>query len=490
MKFRTYIFKVHRLLGVFVSVLFVCWFLSAFVMIYHRYPGYDIEETAKLSTRITHFRLSDSLIHRLEVVISDSLSGKATQLLIGRRDNDEMCMTLKSQDRSVLLTLEGKPFTPSAPSLQDCQRIAHKWESKLLSIDTIATLDQWAPFSHLRGDLPFYRLNLSQEGRQVYLSSVDGRIITEHTKAERLWAYFGAIPHWVYFTWLRQNVDLWSNLIIFFAALGTIMTFAGIYVGIDVLYRTRRSFQGVHSPYKKSVYKWHYIMGTLGGIFILFWVFSGLMSLVKVPESVNLSPKQSATDVFAEGSLNLDAYNTDHINRLISQLDVRSINLTSLGEHPIIKVVDADGKTTCYDTLSVLNYTEIDLEQHISRIYGPVQWSAERLREYDGYYLSRDGKLPLPVWRIKIEANDAPYIYLNEESGLVRVFTRRDRIQAWLYNKLHSFKFVWLINRPVLWNIIVWTLLIIGSITSISGFILSVRYLRRSLCGKKTNSFL
>lgn len=490
MKFRAYILKMHRVLGALVSVLFVCWFLSAFVMIYHGYPRYDAEEAARLSSRITHFSLSDSLVHRINQIASDSLSGKATQLSIERRDNGDMCMALRGKEKSILLTPEGKLFTPATPSLLDCQNIAHKWGGELLSIDTITTLDQWTPFSRLRGDLPFYRLNLSEEGRQVYLSSVDGRIITEHTKAERLWACFGAIPHWVYFTWLRQNADLWSNLIIFLAALGTLMTLAGIYIGIDVLKRTKKSPKGMHSPYKKPAYKLHHIMGTLGGVFILSWVFSGLMSLASVPESVNLSPKQSAREVFAEGQLRLEAYRAEHITALLSQSDMRSLRLTSLGEHPIIKATDAEGKATCYDAksepLQVLTYTETELAQYISRIYGETKWSAERLTEYDGYYLSRDNKLPLPVWRIKIDADDAPYIYLNEQSGSARVFTRRDRIQAWLYNKPHSLKFAWLTDKPLLWSIVMWALLIIGTITSVTGLILGIRYFRRSLrSGKK-----
>ncbi len=97
--------------------------------------------------------------------------------------------------------------------------LAKRWPNEEIErIDTLHKLDVWTPFSRLRADLPFYRLRLSgKEHRYLYVSSTTGKILSESTRSERFWAYVGAIPHWIYITGLRQNVELWKNVVIWIA---------------------------------------------------------------------------------------------------------------------------------------------------------------------------------------------------------------------------------------------------------------------------------
>lgn len=485
MTFRTLMIKTHRVLGTLVSIFFVAWFLSAFVMIYHGFPKFSSDEAHRLYPSLPNFSPSDSLLAGMEAMRSHSPEGKPSSLSLSYNPVVGHHLATSGGGEEHWFTLEGKAITPEAPTVEVCHRVAAFWSDKIERIDTLTTLDQWTPFSRLREDLPFYRLNLSQQGREVYLSGRDGHIITEHTRSERVWAWLGAIPHWVYFTWIRENRDLWQNLIIFLSALGSLMTLTGLYIGIDVFVRTRKSKHGMHSPYKRRSYRWHHIMGTLGGIFILAWVFSGLMSLADVPESVNGSPKQNAREALGEQALPLGSYPKNLINQILSRGDVRSLRWSSVGNIPTIKATDSLGQTICYDARTdlptPLNLEHSQLEQLIGHIYTDHTWQIDRLEEYDGYYISRNGSLPLPVWRIQIEAEDNPYIYVHSQSGMVRTLDRRDRWQMWVYNKPHSLKFTWLVDKPILWQIVCWVLLLVGTVVSVTGVILGVRYLRRSL---------
>ena len=65
-----------------------------------------------------------------------------------------------------------------------------------------------------------------------------GDVLQESTRSERLWAWAGAIPHWIYFTYIRSRADLWRWVIIVLGAIGTFMALTGFYLGI-VHYRSR-----------------------------------------------------------------------------------------------------------------------------------------------------------------------------------------------------------------------------------------------------------
>ena len=106
----------------------------------------------------------------------------------------------------------------------------------------------------------------------------------------------GAIPHWVYFTILRQDKDLWVKSVVILSALGILMTVSGIWVGIDAYLQRYRRQKKLASPYKKKWYWWHHVTGVLFGIFVLTWIFSGMMSLVDTPSWLGRTRNESSVD--------------------------------------------------------------------------------------------------------------------------------------------------------------------------------------------------
>ncbi|MFX7934447.1 hypothetical protein ABTK33_20390, partial [Acinetobacter baumannii] len=88
------------------------------------------------------------------------------------------------------------------------------------------------------------------QGTELYVAQRTGRIVQVTTRADRLFAWLGAIPHWLYPTVLRQNVGLWSQVVIWLAVAGTFLSAMGLYIGVA---RLRRWPSGRWTPYRG----WH-----------------------------------------------------------------------------------------------------------------------------------------------------------------------------------------------------------------------------------------
>src|SRR5262249_45631342 len=102
-----------------------------------------------------------------------------------------------------------------------------------------------------------------------------GQVVHWVTATQRFWNWLGAIPHWLYFSDLRSNVVLWSQIVIWASIVGTFLTVLGLCLGIA---QFRRGSGNELSPYRGLFY-WHHIAGLLFGLITLTWVVSGLVSM-------------------------------------------------------------------------------------------------------------------------------------------------------------------------------------------------------------------
>lgn len=163
MTFRSFMTRTHRFLGALMSVLFVAWFVSGLVLIYHAYPKYSMDEELKHSTR-----LPESL------PTTDSLHALFTSLQLDTVPLERLKISggtyADSRARLVIRPVEGeqRELAFDGDSLRSLQldrayleTIAARWGQRIERIDTITELDQWTPFSRLTEDLPFYRLLLT-----------------------------------------------------------------------------------------------------------------------------------------------------------------------------------------------------------------------------------------------------------------------------------------------------------------------------------------
>lgn len=424
------IYSTHRILGTILSILFLIWFLSGFVMIYHRFP--------KVTNKMKYEHM--------------------------------------------------KPLN-TAP--EDIETYAHRWcDAEIVKVDTLRELEQWIPFSRLRNDFPIYKFYFGDKDKhQLYVSSVSGEALQFTNKNNRFWSWLGAIPHWVYFTFLRQNSRLWMDVVILLSGLGCIMCLTGIIIGLRsyiIRYRKKKKWGTV---YKKPAYKWHHILGFIFGIFVFTFVFSGMMSLATVPQwIVKVHNPDIQRKLFMPDTIALQNYILDD-RQIIEQYkgEIKGIERASFGDVPLYKAIignrmyvfDASG-----DEVKLLKITEQMIECRLSKIHSE-QMSITLMHEYDNYYVDRKNRLPLPIYKVDVSDADNSTYYINADNGNIRYFNNNTKVRRWTYQALHSFKLGFLVKRPALWNIIMWTMMIGGTLVSLTGVWLEMKYVRRLMKSRR-----
>lgn len=489
-KLHHFILQTHRLLGQIISVYVLLWFASAFVMLFKPYPSYSPEEArAHAQPLPQNMQLEGHELERIQQAADSlSLGQEPYQICLSYSSLYGAHYRIEGQGGDLIrVGRDAQPLTAQSPTESECQRIASLWQSQIARIDTVHSLDQWTPFDRLRKDLPFLRIHLQDEGRQVYLSSYDGRILTEHTQSERAWAWVGSIPHWVYFTQLRQNAPLWRTVVAVLALVGTLMAVAGLWIGAQRYWLTRKSRKGVHSPYRRGTDRWHHIVGTLFGIFILSWLFSGMMSVVEIPEWMGGKAEPSGRLALEGRSLRVENYPTDGLNAHLGQSSeqVTGICLTSLGAKLPLVRIDYAGQEVgkVYRSGTALEPLSLRAEEVAQAVRTAYSLSAEPEVEYlqgsDGYYLDRDPTPSAPLYRLSLPTVQRHYVYIEPETAQVKVLEWRERLRMLMYTKPHGLRFSWLEYHSPAWWALMFVLLSLGLAVSVTGIWMFVRRLRR-----------
>lgn len=483
---RRFLYSTHRLLGCLLSLLFLMWFISGLVLMYSGYPRFTKQEAMLHAPALSLYDLPsiDSLaIHMAErgvdldrpysLSLESSIDGQAVFAV----QQDELRLQMLSSGDTLGLARVDRAYL---------ELIASRWKGESISrIDTLRSLDCWTPFSRMRSDLPFYRMQLSGANkRYIYISSSTGRVLSESTRSERGWAYVGALPHWIYLTALRQNVDLWKQVVIWLSALGCFMVLTGIYVGIDVYWRSRKNkrLRGLQSPYRKCRYRWHHILGSVSGLFIFMWIFSGMMSLSKLPEWVTGRPSPQTELELIRKEAMPHLLRADYRALLQSKPDARKLSWAQLSDEVLISLEGPDESSSWSvrgEGFEPLFLDEISLGKTLAELWGSKPKSLSLMSTYDEYYSDRKGRLPLPVYSVSMGDEQETVLYVDPQSGALRRVDRAARMNRWAYSKLHSLNIGFLNRYPLLWEFLMWILLLAGTVVSATGVWMSIDFLRR-----------
>src|SRR5262249_40271541 len=157
-------------------------------------------------------------------------------------------------------------------------RIVAAWTRQPVSaasVEPIEEPDQWTLQGGLRSLRPLFKYSYPN-GEQVYISQTSGEVVQYTTTASRWGAYVGAIPHWLYFTPLRKNGLLWTQIVIWTSGIGTVASIIGIVIGVWMYSpkkRYRRNGVPTSIPYRGQK-RWHTVFGLLFGLGAATWAFS------------------------------------------------------------------------------------------------------------------------------------------------------------------------------------------------------------------------
>jgi hypothetical protein len=431
--------------------MFVVWFLSGMMMMYVSYP------TMKYEQRLQQLPvLNLTQCHIIPPQIQDAKRVRLGMLL------DRPVYRI---DQQVIFADNGDTLPPIDTAL--ASQIAEAFvnhESRPKSVAVLTEIDQWMAAYRSQGYLPeVYRFKMDDAaGTYLYVSKHTGEVVQLVNARQRLLAWLGPIPHWIYPTILIRNRPVWSQVVIWISLIGAIMCLAGIIMGI-VRYKRKRGMQ--FSPYKKVWFKYHHYTGFIFGLFVFTWVLSGLFSMSVLPVGTKAKPKN-----IVQGNFILSP-----VFKLKGAKEIQLIAIEGKpyylgwqdGQHTMAIAADKEGGAPfeLFDTS-----------------FFKIKGKAEILTAYDNYYYSRKYEKRLPVLRVKDGDN---WSYIDLRTGqLVLQQDTGARVERWLYHGLHSLDFSFLVYKRPLWDIIVLVLMLGGTTVSVTGAALTWKWLRGCLINK------
>ncbi len=459
------------------SLMCLIWFLTGIVLIFTGYPHasrekrflhletFSPQEIQNIQAPDSSFKGSVELEKYLGQSVYRVSSGRKTQKVYNAQTLEPIkTFTIEQADQL---------------SMSYTQSTSHK-------ILISNQLDQWVPWSYYKSLLPFYKCYMNDDAHSVvYVSQKTGSIIQKTTRKERWIAYFSAIPHWVYFVSLRNQMGLWKTIMIILSVLGLLASISGIAVGI---YRKKKKSI---TPYKKFNYKWHHIFGYFFGVFVFTFILSGLISITNIPDwMVGVSKKEKITwdqklDLTKSKSIAPSA-----IYKAIKNKEgIRKIEWKTIFNTPYYLVYYNDYQVPEAYFLkngSVQPANEYELsaiKKQAQEKFGKYNPEVSIQKGYDNYY-SSNAMLYIPQTAYKVVLNDdaKTWLYINPQTGeeILR-YNKNKRVRRWLYRALHTFNFQFLKEMDWLRKTLLIIVSIAGIIICYTGLILSKKFFKQIL---------
>lgn len=431
-------FKFWRLIhiwsGRIIVLFFLMWFISGLVLIYHPYP-----------------KLADKDIYSRMPLYSSNI-------------------------------LEDSPQ-------QDPLSIAQAWiDYPILKIDTLEKRSQWVLFPRYEKDLPIYKLYFADPDKtQLFISGTSFKPIQQTTRNDRIWSYFGAIPHKIYIPSLRRNTELWKKVVLSGGILCFIAAVSGMIIGIGILRRHYKKTGKIGNPYKKRAIRYHFGFGIVIGFFLITWGISGIFVMNKVPQWLSPTKDElsiNQTKFWGKKTLPDSAWILEPEDIISQYPALKSFDKTSFGSFPVIKAIIGDSLYYFDASSNELVRMEIPLnkiEERVKKICGDsLSFTINKLDYYTQYYMPRlRGQANLPVYEVKINDKVNSTIYVDPFDGYIRYITDHKRIRKWVFEGLHYWNINGLYTHKILWTVFIWLICSCCIIVCITGAIITVKKIFR-----------
>jgi hypothetical protein len=489
---------IHRWMGVAFCLLFLLWFTSGMAMMYWDYPS--VSEADRLSRspvlQVSGIRLSpqeafarlgetDPAPSRVQIVTFDARP--AYRFTLGHTS-------------LIVYADDGRQQLRFPPEMT--LRIASAWTGQSPDAATVEENrqeDQWTVSPQFRALRPLRKYSWP-DGEQVYVSTVNGDVVQYTTRASRLGAYFGPIPHWLYFTPLRKHGEQWSQLVIWASGLGTIVAILGITVGVWMYSPSRRYlYAGVPSgiPYVGQK-RWHLILGLSFGVFACTWAFSGMLSMEPFPRLQEGGSDETDSRLAAAlrgAAPRLEAFAAKSPQEAVIQIgfdfQAKEIELSSFAGEPFYLATGVLNRTIIIPLhgKSSAQFSAEEIVEVLRRAARPATLTQVRLvTEYETYYLDRHNRLPLPTIFVQLNDNQRSSYYVDPKTArIVKGYNSSSRRNRWLYHGLHSMNLPWLYKHRPVWDILVLSLMLGGTSLCVTSLILSCRVLDRKVAVRRPN---
>ena len=481
------LFKTHQVTGIILSLMFFVWFTSGLVLIFAGFPH------ASLKERFLFLKpFSQAEFTQIKPLVKSDKGDIELEKLNDNRPVYRVSEGRRAQKIYDAVTLQPiHDFTE-----QFCQTEAEQFvKSSVQKTKKINELDQWMPWSYYNPLLPMYKFYMNDSQHSViYVSTKTGEIVQQTIRKTRWLARIGAIPHWIYFSSLRLQVERWNQTVIWLSIFGLVASITGIAVGIIRLNnQKRRKKTGSISPYKNFWFKWHHILGFFFGIFVCTFLLSGMFSVVnfsngKASNKKEFSPKRT-WNKGKKGAVNAENSFAKLWKALQDKDNVRKLEWDSSMGKSAWFVYYNDYQTpkvyiTSADTIfQQPTYSLTDMKSRASKLFKGTSYQVIKQDKYDNYYkASGMFARPLPVYKISWNNSVQDEIYIDPNTGkAIQDYNQMSKLHRWLYQGLHKLDFPFLSQHNWLRKSLLVLLSIAGIWLSITSIVLSWKWVLRKI---------
>ncbi len=481
----------HRYTGIAIGFVVAAWCMSGFVMLYVQYPEFtDSERVVGLDV----LDLSGCCAARSRpgtaavsaALASEGLRRVRVEMLAGQ----PVLRTFHGSGQIVVDLTNGR-VRPGLDA-SDATDISRAFQARMgLSgqVDSLGSItrDQWTVYDFYRPHRPLHHFALDDAARtEWYVSGTTGEVLQITTGRERFWNWLGSVPHWIYFTALREHTFAWSQTVLGLTFVSLFLTAIGMYIGIARLGAGRR---GSASPYRGWML-WHHYTGLAFGALVLTWLLSGFLSLNPwgALEGRSFAGERAR---LRQGDLP-----AEHVSAMIAGLasatlpsgTVRLDSSLVLGELSFI-AWNGHGERRRLDakTLRAAPATGQSMADAAAALRPQATIRDEGwLNDDDAYYFSHHTGVEFPVYRIQYE--DGERFYLDAVTGeLVHgVDTARQRYR-WLFEAVHRGDFFRLLRTRPVWDFVMLPLLIGVTVSALTGTWLGFKRVTGWRLGRRRN---
>lgn len=474
--------SVHRWLGIAGCLLFVMWFGSGLVMSVVGFPALSDAERLQGLGALDAAQIRVSPTAALQAAGVHSFPRRLWLEALPREDGSSepvWRMTMADGGRHAISARSGARVT--AIDVARAEAIARAFSGQPGARHVgIVERDQWTVLATLDRQRPFHRIALDDEaGTELYVSARSGEVVRDSTQRERFWNWLGAVPHWFYFTPLREQSVLWRQTLLWVSGICCISALSGLLLGV---LRLRR--RAPLSPFSGWM-KLHHLAGLGGGLFVLAWMVSGWLSMSPGDWLRNTPPGNAAMARYT-GSV-AAAFPWPHdaqaLVPLFAEADWKDVQLYWVRGQARMTLTAGNGFRRSVD-MPDLGHPDVT-EHHaeaVSRALIPDARLAaiERLIHEDAWWYARRDAKELPVWRVKLEDDAETWVHIDALDGrMLGTLDRDARLRRWLFNAPHSFELPALAGRPALRYALLWLAALAGLTLSVSAVVIAARRLTR-----------
>jgi hypothetical protein len=482
MSARRLLRQFHRWLGAGLSLLVLIWFASGMVMTFAGFPSVSEHE------RLTHAGPLLAATLRVEPPRVLAASGRQVDSVSVEAWGGRALYRVRANGKATAIYAD----SGEQASFLDERALrteANAWfTASVVRSDRIEEVDQWTPQADRDGELPFLRLRADDsDGSELYISLVDGKIVQATTRRARLFAWFGAIPHWVYPIQLRRHTGTWRVTVIVLASLAASMCVAGLIHGL-ITARFARRRRLTLSPFRDSGLAWHHVLGLGFGVVSFTWLASGVLSFDPLGNWASSEPSEADIAAFRGGGLAPESFSrplAEALEECRSSLktDVKRIELARAGGAPFYVCKSDSGATRVVSAAAPQPPTASPSLAQVGGFArklgrGARVTSEAWLTSGDAYYYPTHfaPDLPFPVLRTRFESGLVTYVNPTDLT-VVRCYSPGAAVYRWLYHGLHSWDLPYLYRRRWLWHPVIVIALLSGAALAGSGVWLSLRWL-------------